>query len=56
VASVHNYIATLLPESDDNPAEFHHNGSTWHRFFPPSDIDDSLVPAHVAVNGYQRTS
>jgi hypothetical protein len=54
VASVHDYIATLLPESDDNAAEFHHNGSPWHRFFPPSDIDDSLVPAHVAVNGYQR--
>jgi hypothetical protein len=52
--SVHDYIAMLLPELDDNPAEFHRNGSAWHRFFPPSDIDDSLVPAHVAVNGYQR--
>jgi hypothetical protein len=54
VASVHDYITTLLPESDDNLEEFHHNSSAWHRFFPPSDIDDSLVPAHVAVNGYQR--
>ena len=54
VASVHDYIATLLPQSDDNAAECRHNGSAWHRFFPPSDIDDSLVPGHVAVNGYQR--
>jgi hypothetical protein len=54
VASVHDYIATLLPESADNPAELRPNGSAWHRFFPPADIDDSLVPAHVAVNGYQR--
>jgi hypothetical protein len=54
VASVRDYITTLLPESADNPVEIRHNGSTWHRFFPPSDIDDSLVPGHVAVNGYQR--
>jgi type I restriction enzyme, S subunit len=45
-----------LPESGDNPVEFHHNGSTWHRFFPPPDIDDSLVPTHVAVNGYKLRS
>jgi hypothetical protein len=56
VASVHDYIATLLPESGDNPVEFHHNGSAWHRFFPPPDIDDSLVPTHVAVNGYKLRS
>jgi hypothetical protein len=54
VASVHDYIETLLPESTDKPTECRHNGSAWHRFFPPSDIDDSLVPGHVAVNGYQR--
>ena len=54
VANVRDNIATLLPESADNLAEFHHNGRAWHCFFSPSDIDDSLVPAHVAVNGYQR--
>jgi hypothetical protein len=54
VASVHDSIATLLPQWDGNSVECHHNGSVWHRVFPPSNIDDSLVPAHVAVNGYQR--
>ena len=54
VASVHDSISALLPESADNLEECCHNGSAWHRFFSPSAIDDSLVPDHVAVNGYQR--
>jgi len=54
VASVCDDVAALSPESADNPVDFPHHGSVWHRFFPPSDIDDSLVPGHVAVNGYQR--
>src|SRR5205823_9985657 len=36
VASVYDYTATLLPEAADNPVELRHNGSAWHRFFPPS--------------------
>lgn len=54
VASVCDHVTTRLPESADTPEAFSHHGSVWHRFFPPSDIDDSLLPGQVAVNGYQR--
>jgi len=53
LAAVHEEIAAQMPESSDVHAE-EDPLTTWYRRFPSDDIDDSLVPEHVAINGYQH--
>lgn len=51
---VRDELASLLPEGSGDRISNETDGPTWFRFFSPADIEDSLVPRHVAVNGYQR--
>jgi hypothetical protein len=44
-------IASQVPDSSRPYAE---PTASWWRSFSSGDIGDSLVPRHVAVNGYQR--
>ena len=51
---VRKELESLLPESSNGKTSIGADATTWFRFFPPADIEDSWVPGHVAVNGYQR--
>lgn len=51
LAEVRANVAGHVPDSAQATVE---PAVTWCRFFSPVDIGDSLVPGHVAVNGYQR--
>ena len=54
LATVRHEVASSLPASVAGGGENDAVAPSWYRFFQPADIDDSLVPCHVAVNGYQR--
>ncbi len=54
LATVRHEVTSSLPSSVAEGGENEAVAASWFRFFQPADIDDSLVPAHVAVNGYQR--
>jgi hypothetical protein len=54
LATVRHEVASSLPTSVAEDDESDTAARSWYRFFQPADIDDSLVPGHVAVNGYQR--
>lgn len=54
LATVRDEVASRMPTSKSESAVDETVAPTWYRFFQTADIDDSLVPGHVAVNGYQR--
>jgi len=54
LATVRDEVESQLPNSVAEGGDNETVAPTWHRFFQTADIDDSLVPGHVAVNGYQR--
>ena len=51
LADVRAAVAAQVPDSAQPGTE---PVAVWWRSFAPADIGDSLVPGHVAVNGYQR--
>ncbi|NLX97794.1 MAG: hypothetical protein GXY83_16645 [Rhodopirellula sp.] len=51
LADVRAAVASHVPDSPGVNAQ---PVATWCRFYSPADIGDSLVPGHVAVNGYQQ--
>lgn len=51
LADVRAAVAAEVPDNSRPGAE---PAVTWWRSFSAADIGDSLVPGHVAVNGYQR--
>ncbi len=54
LATVREEVASRMPESAFDGGDDETVATTWYRFFQTADIDDSLVPGHVAVSGYQR--
>jgi hypothetical protein len=54
LATVGEEVASRMPEAASGSGDDETVATTWCRFFQTADIDDSLVPGHVAVSGYQR--
>ena len=54
VDDVRLQVDRFLPEFSLDDVMDESETTSWSRFFLPADIEDSLVPAHVAVNRHQR--
>ncbi len=51
LADVRAVVASSIPDASRTSEQ---PIGTWWHFFSSSDIGDSLVPGHVAINGYQQ--
>jgi hypothetical protein len=54
LATVREEVVSRMPGPSFDDGDDKTAATTWHHFFQSADIDDSLVPGHVAVSGYQR--
>ena len=51
---VNAWVGAQLPDQVDHDQAQTDEGPFWHHYFDSADIDDSLVPSHVAVNARQN--
>ena len=54
LATVRHEVAATVPASAVGGPEDDTDARSWYRFFNQTDIDDSLVPAHVLLNRHQQ--
>lgn len=53
-ATVRNEVEASVPTSVSGGPQLNGRDRTWWRWFSALDIEDSWVPGHVAIAGYQR--
>jgi len=54
IGTVRNEVEASVPVSASGDSQMNSRNGTWWRFFSSLVIEDSWVPGHVAIAGYQR--